>query len=274
MSKHLTFNQLFNDKLNVVRLISQYGLFGKDDYINSDYISQLYYTCILKKFRVKMNDEEYNYFLEYQIRLHDFIKKIRNFNNTYVEIILEYIAPISICLVNNIILSWCLPHIMDYHSCDTFNIMYKNNINKYSSKITRLINHIPLKEYCVNILSDNCFFHAHNILYLWPYFNMFTIIPVLVDDTYAAYIGIQYMEDQEFTIELSFNLKYMVQLYDTSISSGFFISMIFPFLQNEKYVNVMLTSEKSQLYKQQMKEIINIYPHFCSDQIKLIFQNI
>lgn len=221
-------------KFDVVRYVSQYGLIGPDDFIKPEYMANLYYTALQKKFQIELDTDEYIYFQEYQKRISDFVNDIRQLEPIYINIIMEYLDANSVYTNLIILLTWSVPHFMEYFSHRTFDSKYLEYINNYGEKILRIDNITPIINICVEVVSDDCHFYAHCLDYFWEILSTFIITPKLINNT-SAHVGLKHLRQIEpddenvkmiYHVELSFSLPYIKFIYKNREYMPFYQNVI------------------------------------------------
>lgn len=131
--------------------------------LNNDFIIHMIYSAFLNKFNIKISQDEYILFKEYQDKIMDFVDILREKNTNDIFSILENI---NNYLADVILMMWCLPS-TKYFSKEMYKRKYKENIEKYNWKIN--IKHNIVKSFSIDCLTRTNYIPIHCIDYIWYY---------------------------------------------------------------------------------------------------------
>lgn len=248
--------------------IAQFYVIGKDEVLNCDGLIHILYAAILNKFKVDMTKEEYFYFKEYQERVFDLVENLREQDIDTISLILEYLYKINAYLADIIIMLWCLPRSDQYLSRQIYHSVYYQNIEKYNTKITNLIEHNAIKCFCLETLSKTINVPVHCIDYLWYYMNALSLEFSFFNTNSGDYISFVMPEhghdEKNEYIDFGFNMEYMLRLGLGRISYSNDPLNKMPLYQFLKYfvsdidiVSKLMTCKTRYNYQTQMKCIID-----------------
>lgn len=248
--------------------IAQFYVIGKDEVLNCDGLIHILYATILNKFKVDMTKEEYFYFKEYQERVFDLVENLRELDGDTISIVLEYLYKINAYLADIIIMLWCLPRTDQYLSRKRYHMVYYQNIQKYNTKITNLIEHNAIKCFCLETLSKTINVPVHCIDYLWYYMNTLSLEFSFFNANSGDYVSFvmpehKHDENHEY-IDFGFNMEYMLRMglgkisyRNDPLNKGAMVHFLKYFITDIDIVTKLLTCKTRHNYQMQMKIILN-----------------
>lgn len=249
--------------MNVKTYLDQFDVVGKSGEIDCDYLSTLLYMAILNKFKINLNNKEYQYFREYQERVFNLVENLRELSEHNIDLILTYINKVNHYLVDIVIMSWCLPRIDNYLSKKIYQRHYGQNIQKFNVKICNLITHHVVKNFCIETLTKINNVPAHCIDYIWYYMKNISLELVFYNRENGNYIGIDILDqhhptDEEIT-QIGLNIPYLLDLglasviyKDDPFGKGSFKNFLVKLLTNVDAVNILINQKKDVNFKQQL----------------------
>lgn len=234
---------------------------GTNDIINCNNSSQILYTAILHRFRITMNETEYELFKEYHERVFDLIENLRELTSNYILSVLNYLHRENRYLCDIIIMLWCLPRTDTFLSKQTYYNHYKDNIQKYHYKMVVNIKNECIKTFCLDILSKikNIFVPVHCIDYIWNYMSNLTIEFSFFNTECGNYLGLCLDELEEECIILGLNMEHILELglgqvcYPNILS---FRHIIIKVITDIELVNQFLTIPTHENYRKQLCNIL------------------
>ncbi len=247
--------------MDVKTYVNQFNVLGKDEYINCNQISQMLYEAYLNKFIIKYTYKEYEYFREYQERIFDLVENMRELKISTIKLIIEYLNNNDQYIVDNIIMTWCLPRLDNHYSKRIYDNVYRKNINTYNNKLISLIDHKLIKDFCCLTLSKTNYIPIHCIDLLWYYMENISLEFIFYNMENARYIGIIMPDHDSNDIVFGLNMEYLLDMGLGKIvykndNKGSFRNLLKQFLINIDVINRVKNLEHGKNY---LKQLINIY---------------
>ncbi|QGR53799.1 hypothetical protein [Moumouvirus maliensis] len=246
------------------KFIEQFSIIESDE-MNCKYLSFLLYKQILSNYKIQLSFEESQILLEYQRRIHNLLRNLREQESQYILKLFEHLNKIEYnYLIDIIIMWWCLPESNSCFGKKKFNEMYKQYISKYNHKLTNLIECDSMKNFCVEVLARTNSVPVHCIDYLWFYMVNITLEPEFFNSNNGAHISLTIEENNDETINFifGFNMEYLLYLglgkinYTIGSNKKFpFVIFLKKFITDLTIVEKLLKSNTASNYKNQ---IINI----------------
>lgn len=250
----MAFEKNFKNKFNVQKYIDQFNILGIDETINCEGVCSILYEALLNKFKIKISEDEYFYFSEYQERLYDFVGNLRENDFTIILIVFDYLLIINEYLVDIVIMMWCLPRINSYSSQQFYVANYKENIAKFNFKLVNCIKNDFMKYFCMETLSKTNNVPIHCIDYLWYYMDCLCLDVHFLDDRNKNYVEFSIHENEDTqSINFGFNMEYVLELNLGNISKNSLRKYIKKLITNVDVVETLKTN------KNYWKQIKNIY---------------
>lgn len=175
-------------------------------------LSEKIYAAIVNRFNIKMDEDQYKFFREYQERVFDLVENLRCLDVEFIKNFFDYLYPIDAYLSDVIIMCWSLPRIDTCLSRRFYDSKYRENINLYNDKLAAIINHNAIRMFCLDILSKNNYVPVHCIDLIW-YYSLETSYELkFISNLFSGYIGILPINSgSEYTI-LSLNATYILEM--------------------------------------------------------------
>ena len=231
----------------------------KSDVIKCQNLSQMLYQAILNKFKVTYNDEEYEIFSEYQHRTFDLIEDLREKDLNTISLILTHVNSIDPYLADNIIMCWCLPRVGVFFSKKAYSNAYKENISSYNHLLISLIDHIVIKNFCIETITKTNYVPVHTIDLLWGYFEDIELEFEFYNKESGEYIGFD-LSHSDSTIKFGFNMEHMLWLglgkVVRSNNKGSFRNFIKILLIDDVLMKKLYSLPTGENYRNQVKTIL------------------
>lgn len=260
----ITMQKLIDNRFDIARYVDNYGILGKHTGLNCGYIGHLHYTCIMKKFGVELTSDEYQVFFEYQTRINDFVASIRTLDMVLVELILEYLYRNDVILTYNVLLLWSVPHFDSYYSRTAFDNKYRDNIEKYNGKITKLLDRKPITEFCLEIISsEQAYVYVHCLEFISGFLTGFCVDIAFHNSSSASFIKINCEHDKyadtPITITLYINLEYIVNMHIGINENKYVPQIIDALLYDVDMAREVMRSDYKLLYQHQMNNLLDSF---------------
>ncbi|AGF85494.1 hypothetical protein QJ854_gp288 [Moumouvirus goulette] len=246
------------------KFIEQFFVTKSDD-MNCKYLSYLLYLQILSNYKTQLTFEESQILLEYQSRVHNLLRNLREQESEYILKLFEYLKEIEFnYLIDVIIMWWCLPESNTCFGKKRFNDLYKHYIDQYNHKLINLIECDSMKSFCIEVLSRTNSVPVHCIDYLWYYMSNITLEPEFFNSNNCTHISFIFEEgnDKSINFIFGFNMEYMLFLGLGKINYTIgphkkypFVVFLKKFITDIIIVDKLLESNTASNYKNQ---IINI----------------
>lgn len=228
----------FLDTNEIEPYLSQFGVIGTDETMNSDNMIFILYNAIINRFQVEMTPIEYDLFSQYQCRVYDLVQNMRELSVRDINVILNYLLKDHSELVDIIIMTWCLPR----HTISS-KIIYKNhyiaNIQKYNHKLLALIDSEFMKGFSIDSLSACVNLPIHCIDYIWHYLSQCKLRFKYCNRESGNFFKIDAKDDDDFDIEDPSHINYH---HDHHVSENdVFLSIGDTDTDTESTINVYLS---------------------------------
>lgn len=244
--------------------INQFNILGKTDGINCEYLSQLMYTCLLNKFNIKMSEDEFKIYKEYQNRVFDLIEDLRTKDAKFMSNIFDYLSNKNIYISDIIIMCWCLPRPGTFVSNVIYDNYYRDNIKEFSPIMVKNITHNVMKNFCTETLSKTNNVPIHCIDYIWYYMSNISIDLNFIK--YDRFLSIEYLnnpiENQSEFVYLNVCLQYLLDLglgcvvYEQDpLNKGSMRNFLANFMFDINFIETMIRSDKKANFRKQLSKI-------------------
>ncbi|AGC01800.1 hypothetical protein H012_gp665 [Acanthamoeba polyphaga moumouvirus] len=253
--------KMSNKTLSPKKFIEQFFVTKCVD-MNCKYLSFLLYSQILSNYKIQLSLEESQILLEYQNRIHNLLRNLREQDSQYILKLFEYLSEIEFnYLIDVIIMWWCLPESNSCFGKKRFNQLYKQCIDKYNHKLINLIECDSMKNFCVEVLARTNTVPVHCIDYLWYYMTNITLEPEFFNSNNSTRITfiIQEGNDESVNFIFGFNMEYMLYLglgkvnYTIGPNKKYpFVVFLKKFITDLVIVNKLLESKTASNYKSQV----------------------
>ncbi len=190
-------------KISVHDYIDQFGVLGIDEFMNSNNLSQILFTSYLTKFTEVLTTEESDYLNGYHDRIFNLVENMRELTKSTIAAIFEYLLKKNAYVLDLVIIVWTLPRKNNYLGQEKYKLKYRENIQKYNSKLIQLINTVPIEQFCVEALtrsivtetgSCNNYLPIHCIDLLWYYMSPNDFSLEFSSITSKEYVGVEMNE--------------------------------------------------------------------------------
>lgn len=185
--------------INVSQLLTDFNLWTNSAPNSESFhsSSQTLYKMYLNAFKLSIEEDKYKILKEYQDNLFDLIDSLRDSDETTLKLFLEFLDKENPYLADLILICWCLPRADDWLSVTKYNMVYKNNINKYNQIVINIINHSVVKNFCIETLTKTNNAPIHCIDYLWYYVSdAISLEFYFVNTKHQGYLAITVEEEQ------------------------------------------------------------------------------
>ncbi|AKI78995.1 hypothetical protein [Acanthamoeba polyphaga mimivirus] len=268
-------------EFNSEEFVGRFNVIGRDR-INCEYLSQLLYSAIIQNLKIKLDDKEYLIFNEYQENVFQLIDSLREFDENIIFIVLEYLASKEYhYLIDCIIMWWCLPNKNMFMSKNMYNKSYKQNIEKFNSKLTNRITHSLIESFCRDALSKTNKIPIHCLDLLWYYMNGMAIDLDFYNSNNCLNVAIIVPEDEEPTddsdsttyVTFGINMEFILEMGIGKISYSTdpgkkksFENYLWQFITSEDTIDAIKSSKSFSNYRSQVLSINkNTIKYFGSD---------
>lgn len=247
--------------MKVKQYIRQFDIIDTEDF-NSSFLSQLLYKAYINKFLIHMEPPEYEIFQLYQNRFFDLIENMREFDIASIKTIFTFFENEDPYVVDNIIMSWCLPRPGSYSSKKYYDDEYSKNIAKFNSKLLEMVEHRPVKNFCIECITKTCNIPIHCINILWHYLTSITVEFDFCDDLHSRYLSIILGDDPNI-IRIGLNLVYVLNMGLGKNPQNNFNILIQNMVNDPELINLLSKSSTKKNYIKQLMHINkNIHNYF------------
>lgn len=177
--------------------------------LSDEALSQKLYSLILNRFRVTISKDDYTAVKTYQDNISVLIEDLRENDTNFIEKVLEYLDQVNPYVADIIILLWVVPS-SELISKRIYQRTYAKLIQKYNSKLTDLVTHNVIKNFCVETLSKTNYVPVHCIDLLWFYMSNMSLELSLYNFESGAYIGFTMQDSNSIIFGLS--LEYIQKM--------------------------------------------------------------
>lgn len=184
--------------------------FVKNFDILDDDLSQKLYLSYLSAFKNSMEETVYIKMNAYEGRMFNMIENIRDMSVDFIVNILDFFNKENPYVADLILIMWCLPRSGVYFSSFMYDKMYKQNIEKYNSKIVNILTNDIVRNFCIETITKINNVPIHCIDYIWHYIHVYTIEFEFNNDMMRKFIFIKKIENEVITVGI--DMSYMILL--------------------------------------------------------------
>jgi hypothetical protein len=244
------------DNMNPQQYLGHYKILGN---INKELSHELY-RIILNKFAIVVTKDKYPSLREYQEKIFNLIEDLREMDINFIHEIFNYLMQSDNYLVDIVIMLWCLPRVGTCLSKKKYIKIYRQNIKKYISKLTALIQHPAIEIFCIETLSKNNYVPVHCIDLIWFYMNNISMEFIFYNSESSLYIGFMIPEDGDEYIKFGLNMERLLELDLGKViypndPKGSLRNLLKKFVTDINLVERMLTISTGHNYRNQIKNI-------------------
>lgn len=241
--------------------LNNFCVMGEND-LNCDFMSQLLYEAILKKFKIQIEKKEYFYFSQYQERAFNLVEDLREKDTDFIEKIINFLGKNNPYLADVVIMQWCLPRPNNYLSKRFYKNAYRENIKEYNYKLTKIVENQTIKNFCIETLTKNNNVPVHCIDLLWFYMGSISFELTFFNSECSEYISFTMSKHDDDYIDFGLDAEYILDmglgqiLYENDPNSkGSFSNFIKIFFTDRNLIKKLLTTPTKYNYFRQLKNI-------------------
>lgn len=239
--------------------LNTFKVLGSEGSMNCEYLSELLYRCILNKYNIRMDEDEYCFFEKYSNRIFDLIEDMREKDNSYISELFTFAIKKNIYLSDIVIMLWCLPRPGTFRSKMIYDNYYRDYIKTYNNKMISNITHDVMKNFCIETLTKTNYVPIHCIDYLWYYMSNMRVEMNFIG--YDRYLFVEYSGKSDTFLCFQYNIQYLLDMGlgnviypNDPLNRTSFRNFLKKFLFDEKVIEVFRSKKQlSKIYENPTK---------------------